>query len=131
MAARNKEKSNAQAAPHPGILAVAARTVGHAAGEAVKVLGLQAGETPRAPTAAVPKMRRGELKMHQTPSARGKRSAHAAQAKRSAESLRKTAGFDDVRYRRIMGKSPAIWSEPDIRYIDGLVASKGNPAPAK
>jgi hypothetical protein len=105
-----------------GFLATAARTVGHAAGEAAKAIGVQAGEASSEAPAKGPKREKVKTK-----SARGKRAGRAAAAKKAVEALGKVP-IDDVRYRRIMGKTPAIWSQEDIEYIDGLVAAHGQAA---
>jgi hypothetical protein len=107
-----------------GLLTAAARSVGHAAGEAVKALGFQAGAATAPAPAASPKPAKGKVNTARRPSPRSRRSAKAAEVKEAAAALDKEAGFDDVRYRRIMGKAAPVWSEKDIDYIEGLVKGR-------
>jgi hypothetical protein len=106
------EKVEQEGREPEGLLASAARSLGHAAGVTARTLGL--GEAI-APNAARPKKGSG----------RAQRIAEAAAAKEAAAKLGKNAFTDDVRYRRIVGKKPAIWSREDVDYVAGLVSAKG------
>lgn len=94
-----------------GLLVSAARKLGHAAGRAAAALGAEEDAEAR-PNAA----------SGQRLSVRARRIQDATAAKKSAAALGKSAFPDDVRYRRIMGKQPAIWSAEDVEYVNGLLA---------
>lgn len=119
MAEQNTEHDTAH---EEGFLTSTARTLGHAAGEAAKALGLEhpEGAAPsQGPAKEEPKPKRVAHG-----SARARRVANATAVKQAATALGKGAFSDDVRYRRTMGKPPAIWSDEDIDYIGGLVSAK-------
>jgi hypothetical protein len=114
--------------PKPeGFLSAAARTVGHAAGEAVKALGLEDAEA--AEPAKAPKKPGTKPKGGKRVSARSNRIARAAAAKKTGGALGKEAA-GDIRYRRIMGKTPAAWSQSDVDYVEQLTSDKKHGAPA-
>lgn len=95
-----------------GFLVSAARKLGSAAGRAAKVAGVEGAKSEEGEGAA------GE-KGH--PSLRAQRVQSAAAAKKSAAALSKSAFADDVRFRRIVGKPPEIWSDEDVEYVNGLL----------
>lgn len=108
--------------PEPeGFLNAAARTVGHAAGKTAKAFGLE--ETPEKKTGPKP---RGGKRV----SARFNRIARAAAAKKTAIASGKQFGAGDLRYRRIVGKTPAAWSQADVDYVEQLMSGKKQGAPA-
>jgi hypothetical protein len=115
--------------PEPeGILSSAARTVGHAAGKAAIALGLEDAETVKpvkAPKKATAKANRGKRV-----SARSNRVARAASAKKTAVALGKGFAAGDLRYRRIVGKTSAAWSQADVDYVERLTSDKKQRAPA-
>ena len=118
-------KRSAKLVPeNEGVLTAAARTVGHAAGEAVKALGLQAEE--RAAPAPAVKRKAPKVPSARRPSARSRRIARAGELKNAAAALGKNAAFDDVRTGRIIGKAPAVWSEKDIEYIEWIGNHEGS-----
>jgi hypothetical protein len=128
-----KKKMDEPSSEAEGFLTSAARSVGHAAGEAAKALGLEAAETAtamKAPARKGAKPRSAKPKIAKRTSARAQRGARAAEAKNAASKLAKSAGSSDARYRRIMGKAPAIWSQEDVDYIERLASSKEQGAPA-
>jgi hypothetical protein len=94
-----------------GLLASTARGLGHAAGVAARSLGSGEANAPKLPGA-------------NGGSGRARRIAEAATVKEAAARLGKNALIDDARYRRIVGKKPAIWSREDVDYVAGLVSSK-------
>lgn len=96
---------------HEGILVSAARTLGHAAGRAAAAMGAEPDGEPTANAGSGKPL-----------SVRARRMQNATAAKESAAALGKSAFADDVRYRRIMGKPPKIWSEEDVVYVNGLVS---------
>jgi hypothetical protein len=125
MATKAKRKSNLENTPESnGLLASAARSVGHAAGTAAKALGL---DHPDFGIAAAPaRSKRSRTKGPKTLSARVHRKNHAEEAKSTAKSLfRKDSAQLGAPYRRVMGKPAANWTEKDLEYINGLVAKHG------
>lgn len=104
--ARIKDEHDAE-----GLLTSAAQAIGHAAGAAAKTLGLAGAVGP-------------EVFPNQGGSLRARRISEAAAARNAAAALGKNPFPDDVRYRRIMGKKPAIWSREDVDYVAGLVSAK-------
>jgi hypothetical protein len=107
-----------------GLLASAARTVGHAAGAAAKALGLDHSDLGTATPAA--KSKRGRTKTLKTRSARAHRKSHAEQVKSAAKSLFLKGSKElGAPYRRVMGKPAANWTEKDLEYVNGLVAKHG------
>ncbi len=114
MAARKSAESDVK---DEGVLITAARTVGHAAGEAARSLGMGGVASEHVKP-------RKSAKPSKPVSGRAKRAEEAAALKEAAASLDKAAASADVRYRRIMGKRPSIWSQKDIDYIDQLVSAK-------
>jgi hypothetical protein len=122
---KTARKSNREHTPESdGFLAVAARTVGHAAGAAAKAMGL---DHPYSGNGAAPA--KSILSRTKTPkrlSARGHRKNQAEEVKSAAKSLfpKGLAEFG-APYRKVMGKPAAIWSERDLEYVSGLVAKHG------
>ncbi len=101
-----------------GLLAATARSVGRAAGELARSVGVK-GEAPAKPER--PRKSAKPRKAVRASSARAKQRLRAADVKTAAASAKPSP--DDVRYRRIMGKSPSIWSAKDIDYVDKLVGT--------
>jgi len=124
MATKATRKSNRENTPKPdGLLASAARTVGHAAGTAAKALGLDHTDSG---IVAPAKSKRSRTKTPKTVSARAHRKNHAEAAKSTAKSLfPKESAQLGAPYRRVMGKPAANWTEKDLAYINGLVAKHG------
>jgi hypothetical protein len=125
MATKAKRKSNLDKISKPdGLLASAARTMGHAAGTAAKALGL---DNPDSGIVAAPaKSKRSRTKAPKTRSARVYRKNQAEAAKSAAKSLfPKGSAQLGAPYRRIMGKPAANWTEKDLEYITVLVAKHG------
>jgi hypothetical protein len=115
--------------PEPDdILSAAARTVGHAAGKAAMALGLEdaaAAKPIDALKKSGPKPRGGKRI-----SARFNRIARAAAAKKTAFASGKQFAAGDLRYRRIVGKTPSAWSDADVDYVERLTSGKKQGAPA-
>ena len=115
--------------PEPeGFLSEAARTVGHAAGKAAKAFGLEEAEASK--PAKATKKSGPKPKGGKRVSLRSKRIAQAAEVKKAAVASKDSAVARDLRYRRIMGKTPSAWSQADIDYIEGLKSAKKREAPA-
>jgi hypothetical protein len=115
--------------PEPeGLLSVAARTVGTAAGKTAKAFGLEEAEASK--PAKAPKKSEAKPKSGKRVSMRSKRIAQAAAVKKAAVALKDSAAARDLRYGRIMGKTPSAWSQADVDYIDGLKSAKKRGAPA-
>lgn len=115
--------------PEPdGILNAAARTVGHAAGKAAIALGLD--ETEAAKPVKTPKKGAAKPKSGKRASARSNRITRAAAAKKAVIALGKEFASGDQRYRRIVGKTSAAWSEADVDYVEQLMSNKKQGAPA-
>jgi len=125
MATKATRKSNLKKPPESdGLLASAARTVGHAAGTAAKALGLDHPDFGKA--AAPAKSKRARTKTPKTLSSRAHRKANAEEVKSAAKSLfRKGSAQLGPPYSRVMGKPAANWTEKDLAYINGLVAKHG------
>jgi hypothetical protein len=101
------------------LLTAAARTLGHAAGEAAKAIGLEeADSSVHAPT-------RSKTKKAKTPkrlSARARRQDQATELKAKAASVLPKGSADlGAPYRRVMGKPAANWTLKDIDYVSGLI----------
>jgi hypothetical protein len=115
--------------PEPdGILSVAARSVGHAAGKAAIALGLE--NAGAAKPIKQPKKHAAKAKRVKRVSARSNRIAKAAAAKKVAVALGKEFGSGDLRYRRIVGKTAAAWSQADVDYVEQITSDKKQRAPA-
>jgi hypothetical protein len=120
MGATKLRRSSSKSKGPEGILAKAARTVGHAAGQAAKAMGLDHADSsahdPAKPAAGRPKRA----------SARVQRKNQAEKAKAAAEALLSKSSKDlGAPYRRVMGKPTGNWTNKDIEYVNGLIAKQG------
>ncbi|MGA7234318.1 MAG: hypothetical protein WBY44_01475 [Bryobacteraceae bacterium] len=115
--------------PEPDdMLSAAARTVGRAAGKAAMALGFEDAEASKpidAPEKSGPNAKGGKRL-----SARFNRIARAAVAKKAAIASGKQFAAGDLRYKRIVGKTPAAWSDADVDYVERLTSAKKQGAPA-
>lgn len=120
---KSKRRSGPESAPaQEGLLTTAARTVGHAAGEAAKAIGIDHADSG-VDAEAEPKI--GPAKTSKRLSARARRKNQAEEAKSAAEKfLSKGAADLGAPYRRVMGKPAANWTAKEIEYINGLVAKQ-------
>ena len=120
MGATKLRRSSSKIKGNEGLLTKAARSVGHAAGQAVKAMGLDHPgsevEAPAKPKTVQPKRT----------SARIQRKNQAEKAKSAAKTLLSKSSVDlGAPYRRVMGKPTGNWTNKDIEYVNGLVAKQG------
>jgi len=120
------ETGSESAPAQEGLLTVAARTVGHAAGKAAKAIGLEHAEAkvhparrPKTAQAKAPK--RASTRLRRKDEA-AELKTQAAAALKGAAASSKGAAASAAPYRRIMGKPSANWTAKDIGYIRGLIA---------
>lgn len=115
------ELSSESAPTQEGLLTVAARTVGHAAGKAAKAMGLD--------QASVPGSKTNRNKTGKPLSARARRKDRAEDLKsKGASLLSKNSADLGAPYRRVMGKPAANWSDKDIDYVRRFLAKHGAPS---
>jgi hypothetical protein len=120
----SRKLSRAHTPASDGILATAARTLGHAAGAAAKAIGLDQPDSGAGGARAKSKHSRTKTLKRVTP--RVHRTNQADQAKAAAKNLfPKGLAELGAPYRRVMGKPTANWTEKDLEYVNGLVAKHG------
>ena len=106
------------ASEQEGLLASAARSVGHAVGKAAMAVGL---EDVGAVTKTHSKI--GRRKAAKPSSVRSRRKTQAEEVKAKATKLMSKGAADlGAPFRRAMGKPAGNWSDKDIEYVKGMVA---------
>jgi len=119
MAAIESRKQRAQGPE--SLLTLAAKTVGHAAGQAAKAIGLEHADSKVHTAHGLKTMGR---KAPKRMSARLRRKDEATELKaKAASDLPKGSAELGAPYRRVMGKPAANWTVKDIDYIRGLIAN--------
>lgn len=118
-----KRTEHGQRQDNEGFLVSTAKALGHAAGTTARTIGLAdaEGSTPAEDS------EHGESRPKKV-SLRARRIADAEAVKAVAVALGKNPFPNDVHYRRIVGKKPALWSLEDIDYVKGLLAVKSRSA---